>query len=307
MTSLHLSPDAELAHLNDKTRALLAKSDEERIYAIRQGTWLQYQEAQKILAKMEDLLNYPRITRMPNMLLVAPSFNGKTSLLNRFVSQHPPHNDPTGEFTLCPVVSIEGPNKPDVVDLYNRILEALLTPFKFSASVYEKHAQIKLLFQQMDVRVLIVDEIQHAITGSVTRQQEYRNALKSLGNETKVCIIAAGIEDAYNTFNTDPQMSSRFKPIELPLWSADVEFGSLLANLELRTPLRKASRLTDPALMLAIHTRSEGILGDICDLIKELAVDAIRSKSEQIKLERVDSFDWQAPSKRKQQKRIGLR
>jgi hypothetical protein len=60
------------------------RSDEERIYAIREGTWLGYKDAKRILAKMEDLLNYPRITRMPNMLLVAPSFNGKTSILQRF-------------------------------------------------------------------------------------------------------------------------------------------------------------------------------------------------------------------------------
>jgi hypothetical protein len=57
-------------------------------------------------------------------------------------------------------------------------------------------------------------------------------------------------------------------------------------------------------MMLAIHTRSEGTLGDMCDLVKELAVDAIRTKSEQITLDRIATLRWIPPSKRKQYKRL---
>lgn len=295
--------DELFPHLNEATRALVVKSDDLRITVIRQGVWLGYKDAKRILAKMDDLLSYPRITRMPNMLLVAPSFNGKTSILERFLSLHTPDIDPTGEVTICPVVMVEAPPKPDISDFYTRILDVLMTPYKPTASVPEKYSQIKRLFKQMDVRMLIIDEIHHLIAGSLNRQQEFRNALKSLGNETKVVIVAAGIEDAYNAFNTDPQMSSRFTPEELPLWKANNEFGSLLATLEMRMPLRHASNLKDPATMLAIHTRSEGTLGDMCDLVKELAVDAIRSKMESITLERVNALQWVPPSKRKQYRR----
>lgn len=291
------------SHLSEMAKALAERSDEERIYAIREGTWLGYKDAKRILAKMEDLLNYPRITRMPNMLLVAPSFNGKTSILQRFLSQHQPDLDPANEITICPVVMVESPPKPDISDFYTRILDVLMTPYKPTASVSEKYSQIKRLFRQMEVKMLIVDEIHHLIAGSLNRQQEFRNALKSLGNETMVTIVAAGIEDAYNAFNTDPQMSSRFTPEELPLWKANNEFGSLLATLEMRMPLRQVSNLKEPATMLAIHTRSEGTLGDMCDLVKELAVDAIRSKMERITFERVNALQWIPPSKRKQYRR----
>jgi hypothetical protein len=291
------------SHLNEATSALVERSDDERIHAIREGSWLGYKDAKRILARMEDLLNYPRITRMPNMLLVAPSFNGKTSILRRFVSQHLPDLDAANEVTICPVVMVEAPPKPDITDFYTRILDTLMTPYKPTASVPEKYSQIKRLFRQMNVRMLIVDEIHHLIAGSLNRQQEFRNALKSLGNETMVSMVAAGIEDAYNAFNTDPQMSSRFTPEDLPLWKANIEFGSLLATLELRMPLKLPSNLKDPATMLAIHTRSEGTLGDMCDLVKELAVDAIRSKTERITLDQVNALRWVPPSKRKQYKR----
>lgn len=290
-------------HLNEATAALVERADDQRIYAIREGTWLGYKDAKRILARMEELLNYPRITRMPNMLLVAPSFNGKTSILRRFMSLHPPDLDAANEVTICPVVMVEAPPKPDISDFYTRILDALMAPYKPTASVQEKYSQIKRLFRQMEVKMLIVDEIHHLIAGSLNRQQEFRNALKSLGNETMVAIVAAGIEDAYNAFNTDPQMSSRFTPEELPLWKANNEFGSLLATLEVRMPLKKPSNLKDPATMLAIHTRSEGTLGDMYDIVKELAVDAIRTKAECITLNRINALSWVPPSKRKQYRR----
>jgi hypothetical protein len=294
----------EHPHLNDAARAQVNESDDKRIHFIRSGTWLAYPKAKEILAKMEDLLNYPRITRMPNMLLVAPSFNGKTSILERFVRQHPPTYDTSGESAICPVVFVESPPTPDVSAFYSRLLDALMAPYKPTAAVQEKNSQVKVLFRNFGVKVLIIDEIHHLIAGSLNRQKDFRNALKSLGNETKVSIVASGIEDAWNAFNTDPQMSSRFTPEELPLWRADNNFGSLLATLEQRTPLRKPSNLKEPAKMLEIHTRSEGTLGDMCDLFKELAVDAIKSKTEEITLDRIRSLDWTPPSRRGQYRRL---
>ena len=136
---------------------------------------------------MEDLLEYPRITRMPNMLLVAPSFNGKSSILERFLATPPPELDPEREVTICPVVMIESPPNPDVSAFYTRILDALMAPYKPSASSQEKNSQIKVLFKQLSVKILIVDEIHHLIAGSLNRQKDFRNALKSLAFNT-ICV-----------------------------------------------------------------------------------------------------------------------
>lgn len=291
-------------HLNDAARALVDQSDEVRIKAIRSGTWLPYDRAKEILSKLEELLDYPRITRMPNMLLVASSFNGKTSILERFLSLHQPDLDPEREITTCPVLMVESPPNPDTSSFYSRILDALMAPYKTTASTQEKNSQIKLLFKVMGVKMLIVDEIHHLIAGNLNKQKDFRNALKSLGNETKIVIVAAGIEDAYNAFNTDPQMSSRFTPEVLPVWKADMKFGALLATLEKRTPLKQVSNLKAPDKMQAIHDRSEGTLGDMCDLFKELAIQAIRTGAEKITLEQINTLRWLPPSKRKNHQRF---
>ncbi|MCW5651744.1 MAG: TniB family NTP-binding protein [Ramlibacter sp.] len=294
----------EYLHLNDDGRALIDQPDEVRIRSIRSGTWLGYARAKEVLAQLEDLLGYPRITRMPNMLLVAPSYNGKTSILEHFLSLHSPDLDPLGDVTICPVVMIEAPASPDISGFYSRILDALMAPYKPAAAPQEKNSQIKILFRQMGVRMLIIDEIHHLIAGSLNRQREFRNALKSLGNEAKIVIVAAGIEDAYSAFNVDPQMSSRFTPVTLPYWKADNAFGGLLHSLERRTPLRRASNLKEPGKVREIHSRSEGTLGDMCDLFKELAIEAIRTKTEEITLERIQKISWVPPSKRKQYQRM---
>lgn len=293
----------QFQHLNSATKEIVSLADHERIYSIRSGSWVGYTRAKEALERMEELLAYPRITRMPNMLLVASSFNGKSSVLERFMSLHAPDIDPEKESNICPVVLIEAPPKPDISDLYIRILDFLQAPYKSKSSPAENYSQIKKLFRAVGVRLLMIDEIHHLIAGSTKRQQEFRNALKSLGNETKVSMVVAGTQDAHNAFNTDPQMSSRFPPFELPLWKTDREYGSLLATIELRLPLRRPSKLKSPQLMQAIHNRAEGTLGDTCDLLKELAIDAIKTKTEKITLDQVGKLSWIPPSKRKEYKR----
>ena len=300
-----MSTEVEQAfpHLNDHARSLIELSDTERIQAIRAGSWLPLEHAKSTLARMEELLTYPQVTRMPNLLLVGPSFSGKTSILERFVSLHPPDFDPAAEVTIYPVVKIDAPPKPDISDFYSRILDALMSEYKPTAPSHQKYSQIKVLFRQMQVKVLIIDEIHHLIAGSLNRQREFRNALKSLGNETKVCIVAAGIEEAYNAFNADPQMSSRFVPLTFPNWYISKELGGLLATLERRTPLKQPSQLKSAAMISEIAARSEGTLGDVFDLVKEAAVDAIRSGSEQITIEQLGKLNWTPPSRRKQHRR----
>ena len=300
MTTSEIEP---FAHLGAKAREALALADAERIQLIRAGTWIALDHVKDVLDRLEELRTYPRVTRMPCLLLVGPPFSGKTSLLEHFRDQHPADLDAEAQTTTCEILMIDAPPKPDLSDFYSRILDVLMAPYKPTAPVHEKYSQVKRLFAQVGVKVLIVDEIHHLIAGSQNRQREFRNALKSLGNETKVSIVASGIEEAYTAFNADAQMSSRFQPYELPRWNLGRQLGTLLKTLERRTPLRGASDLHMPSTMSAIHARAESSLGDICDLVKEAAVKAIRTGEERITLPLLDKLDWVPPSKRKSYRR----
>jgi hypothetical protein len=50
---------------------------------------------------------------------------------------------------------------------------------------------------------------------------------------------------------------------------------------------------------------SEGILGEIHEVVKRAAVHAIRSKDERITLETLEKIRWTQPSKRKTQPAMG--
>lgn len=68
---------------------------------------------------------YPRVTRMPNMLIVGSTNNGKSSIIERFAEQHPPDMNPEGDAAIAPVILIEAPPTPDVSDFYGRISMAV--------------------------------------------------------------------------------------------------------------------------------------------------------------------------------------
>ena len=293
-------------HLNEVAAGLMASSAEARIYAIKEGSWIPYSRATEILTKLEDLLAHPRIIRMPHMLLVGSTNNGKTHILRRFLDQHPPDPNPGGEAASVPVVFVEAPPTPDRGEFYNSILDEVKVPRRLAATIPEREHQVKKVLAKVQTKILIIDEIQHLIAGGLTKQRDFRNAIKNLGNELRISIVASGVEDAFNAFSTDPQLSNRFVPEALPLWRLDKEFARLLATLERRTPLGQPSNLVDGAMMIQLHSMSEGLIGEVHQIIKEAAVLAIRTKKEKIDLVLLDQIGWVRPSKRRDRREFGL-
>ena len=50
-----------------------------------------YARAEYINGRLEDLMQRPGSHRMPNLLVVGDTNNGKTALVNRFLAQNQPH------------------------------------------------------------------------------------------------------------------------------------------------------------------------------------------------------------------------
>ena len=56
-----------------------------------------YARAEAALSAFEDLLSFPKRTRMPNLLLVGPTNNGKTMIVEKFRRAHHRLRKPTSE------------------------------------------------------------------------------------------------------------------------------------------------------------------------------------------------------------------
>ena len=79
-----------MKHLDQKMKEVILNStNEERIRITKQFKWIGYTQALHTIKKMEDCLTRPKSHRMPNILLVGDSNNGKTAILARFVQMYP--------------------------------------------------------------------------------------------------------------------------------------------------------------------------------------------------------------------------
>lgn len=289
------------SHLNDNAIELLNLSDDERIYKIRSERWIGYPKAKQVLAKLEDLLIYPRTHRMPNLLIVGDTNNGKTMLAQRFKSLHPAVDNPEGQGVSVPVLLVQAPPVPDEGRLYNAILESLFAPYRPSERVDKKQFQVIKLLRYIGLKVLIIDEIHHILAGNMNRQKAFLNVIKYLGNELEISIVGVGTKDAFRALQTDPQLSNRFEPVALPRWELDQNFQRLLASFERMLPLHNSSHIAQHDLASILYAMSEGYIGELSRLLSAACTLAIQSKSEQITAKLLNQLDWTPPSKRKRQ------
>ena len=289
------------AHLNESSQAILALNPEERIQKIRSERWIGYPRAKTILARLEDLLIYPRSLRMPNLLIVGDTNNGRTMLAQRFSRLHPAEDNPEGNGIIAPVILLQAPPVPDEGRFYNALLEKLFAPYRPSERVDKKQFQAIKLLRYVGLKVLIIDEIHHILAGNLNRQRAFLNVIKYLGNELQISIVGVGTRDAYRALQTDPQLSNRFESAVLPRWDLDTDFLRLLASFERMLPLKEPSRLTDSQLASKLFAMSEGYIGELSQVLSRAAVLAVQNGREMIDARTLQNIDWVPPSKRKRQ------
>ncbi len=289
-------------HLTPSTCELLKLPDAGRIEKIRSVRWIGYPRAKKIMAKMEDLLVYPRSDRMPNLLIVGDTNNGKTMLVRRFCKLHPADDNAEGYSVSVPVLYVQCPPKPDESRLYDIILSQLFEQFKERDSASKKMLQVEKVCQEIGLKMLILDEVQHVLAGSTHQQRQFLNVIKTLGNNLRIPIVAVGVREAFNALQTDSQLANRFELAPLPKWRLDdPDYARLLVSFEALLPLKLASKLASNSLMNKLHAMSEGYIGELSRLLTNMAVNAIQSGEEKITLEALTKSDWVAPSDRKLQ------
>jgi hypothetical protein len=272
-------------------------SDRERIEFLDQPRWIGYRGAQQILDALQGLMMKPTRPRMPNLLIVGDSNNGKTTIVRRFrdlCGQGYVNEDAE---PVKPVIIAEAPPNADEKGLYISILERFFTPYRATDPVSKLRYQVIHLLRMCHTRILIIDEFHSLLTGTAIKQREVMNAIKLLCNELAIPIVGVGTREAVRVLHTDPQHASRFDVVTLPLWELNQDFQRLLASIEKILPLKKPSKLSQPELASLIHTISEGNTGNVYRLLAECAVDAIKTGKEQIDKPLIESKSWLRPTR----------
>lgn len=292
--------------LTNTTKEILLKSDDERLSYITEECWIDYPLATDILQKMEDLIQYEKgKIRVTSMLLVGSSNNGKTSLLERFMSLHKNYDLNLctieeqkekfyGEYhaTGIPVVYIIAPTEVTEGRLYSEILTTLNAEYRERDTTSAKKRLVEHYFTSLNVEMLIIDEIHNILGSSPLKRNAMMDTIKNLSNQLKIPIVLSGIKDALRAISTNSQISSRFRPVYLTKWKLNKDFINLLATILTMLPLKKKSNILNQKAAELILEISEGYIGEIINLLKEAAKYAIRTGSERITIEEIKNCDY---------------
>ena len=292
---------ADLEHLHPSTLPLLDLSDEERKGRCRLKRWIPYAGARTAYERMEELFNEPKQQRPENLLLLAPTGNGKSFVLERFRDNHRPSDNPDGEAVTVPVLHTEVPEEPTLDALRVAILKKMFAPTNPRNNRADRRAEVFEVLSRVGVKVLLVDELHNLLFASALEREKTLAFLRAVGNELRINVVAAGTQDARRILQSDAQLLNRFEVSRLPMWRDCEAFRVLLASFEALLPLRQPSFLgEDDDLAKFLLAKSDGIIAELSKLLRRAAVHAIDTGAEAVTLKGLKALGFQSPSERKE-------
>lgn len=217
-----------LDHLLPAALDIALLSAEQRIAKFQSDYWIGYSRAEQALKRLEELLNSPKRIRIPNMLIISPTNNGKTMIVEKFRRNHLPYESDNEEYVI-PVLMVQMPSDPTIQRFYATIITASGSPV---TRCYQSTARYETMALQLlsatKTKILIIDELHNILAGNGHKQREFLNLLRFIGNQLQLSIVGVGIKDAYLAIRPDDQLENCFEPFILPLWRDDNEFTRLL-------------------------------------------------------------------------------
>jgi len=287
-------------HLHDSTVKLLDLESEERKARCEEKRWIPYEGARTAYNRLEKLLSSPRQQRPECMMLVAPTGNGKSMVLEEFRDAHLADDNIEGEAAHVPVLYLCIPEEPSLNLIWMMILDMLCSPVNAASTKADRRREVYSLLKKTNVKVLLVDELHFLASASSEERLKILHFLQMVGNEARIHVAAAGTQEGKRMLQSDPHLLNRFDIYKLPLWSDGRDFRVLLASFESLMPLRRPSRLgqTD-ALAHYILRKSDGMIGEIFKILYRSAHLAIDSGEEAITMNILRGIYYESPTERK--------
>ncbi|PWK52853.1 TniB family NTP-binding protein [Pleionea mediterranea] len=271
----------------------------ERIREIQEATWIGYTQANQILDNLEDLLEHPKVHRMPNALIIGETNNGKSTIVNRFIKRHPAIFDEREDFVELPILSIEMPPEANQDSIYISILHELQSPYSYYSKKEQKASQVIGVMKNYGIKMLIIDEFNNLLDNTLLKQAQVLNTIKYLGNQLQIPIVAVGTKEAHRAILSSSQLANRFDPHVLPKWTLSTDYLRLLKSFEEALNLDSQSNLASKEMAIQILNMSEGWIGEISMLLKKAAIVAAKKGSNIVTLDILKKLQWKSPTERR--------
>jgi hypothetical protein len=289
------------AHLAPAVRRAAGLSHEKRMALLRHDRWIGYPRARQVLDRLDDFLNWPARQRMPNGLIIGPTNNGKSMLIEKFRQSRMRRGAGSGRMNAetLPIVVVQTPSEHSVTRFYAMLLTAAGAPLRPRMRTNElEHLSLRVL-RAVGTRILIIDELHNALGAKGDGRREFLNLIRFLGNELKIPIVGVGTREAYLTIRADDQLENRFEPMILSVWEEGDEFLSLLASFAALLPLRQPSEIATPEMARYILTRTGGTIGEISALLTAAAFSAVESGEEALNRRTLLAAAYSGPLERR--------
>ncbi|MGY0063750.1 TniB family NTP-binding protein [Streptomyces sp. LZ34] len=287
----------DLSHLHPAAQQIARLPVAERLRYVRADRWIGYPRAAEAVQRLETLLAWPSKQRMPNLLLIGPTNNGKSMIVEKFRRAHAPVSHPDRE--EIPVLVMQMPSDPTVIRFYTALLAALGAPLRARYRLADVEQLALRMLRSAGVRMLVIDELHNVLGGRGDKRREFLNLLRFLGNELRIPLVGVGTRDAYLAIRADDQLENRFAPLTLPRWETGADACSLLASFAAAFPLRRPSPIATTEMAGYLLTRSEGTIGELAHLLTDAAVAAIESGEEAINQRTLLLAPYAGPSERR--------
>jgi Bacterial TniB protein len=261
-------------HLLPDVIPMLDASRDVRLAQSQRDCWIGYPAANTAIEAMDRLVSLPKVLRMPSLLLVGQSNNGKSAILARFAKRHELRTDEQFGLPVLPVLRVTMPSSPSEGAFWSELLANLGLAFRERDAAEHKRRQVEKALMNFAVRVIAIDELHH-VANAGKDAAKILGALKNLTTNLRISLVAAGTPAALNALNSDPQLLSRFAPHVLGRWPLDREYLRFLASYEQTMPLPMPSQLASAAMAPIIYGRSGDAIGGTVTLLRAAALRAI--------------------------------
>jgi len=278
-----------MKHLSKSAQALLSLPRKERALACMREFWVAYPSAMVAIERAMALVELPRGTYNPGMLVIGTSGAGKSTMVMRWVEESwEPNSKWAGR-----LIYVDMSDDTNEINVQKRFIQEL------GKACNKPHlrtvAEAQRAIREFNVVGVVIDELGETEELSMLRRWKL-NLLSVRGLSNKrwgLNVILVGIEAFVKTIEGIPQLEARFakRRATLKPWEVGEDLAAFIAGCMRYMPLMQESAVTSDAflndLMLYSVSSSSGStavasLRSMLDLLKESCKNSILGGKEYI-------------------------
>lgn len=244
------------------------------------------------MKRVAQCLSYSLESTDPICLaLVGESRTGKSRVLEETALLMPRHR--TREGAVVPILRVTTPSRPTVKGVAGLMLKALGDPKWEAGTEINRTSRLEDQLQKCKTRMIMLDEFQHFFDkGKQTIFHEVADWLKTTIDQTKVTLVASGLESCLPVILRNEQLSGRFQaPVFMPRfnWLDEVgreEFVAILDSFdETMSAHFDMPKLSGDEMAFRFWCASGGLMGHLTKLLRQAVWSAFDAKQDSIPLE----------------------